>query len=122
MSSNRLDAAISDFEDETLDLSLGERISNLREAITWAAFHRLKLLHKYGKKSKEAEDLEYKQVETWKAFKVIETLYYSQIKQNKMLGKSQDDGMDKDFLKRIKEQKSTIGAIVREIPKEGTNG
>lgn len=111
---NRLDRAIADFEDESLDLSMGERISNLRTALTWAAYERIKRIHKLGKKSQEAEDLDFKQVETQKQFKLIEQMYYSQIKQNKLSGKAQDDGMDKDWLKKIKES-STLGSIVRNM-------
>lgn len=112
---DRLDQAIADFEDETLELSLGERISNLRLALTWAVFERLKLIHLYGKKSPEAEDLHYKQVECQKQFKIINQLYTDQLRQNKLIGKAHDDGIDKNFLAKIKEQKSSIGQIVRDL-------
>ncbi len=81
---DKLDKAIADFEDETLDLSLGDRISNLRSALTWAAFERIKRVQKLGKKAEESEELRFKQVETWKWFKIVEQMYYSQLKQNKL--------------------------------------
>ena len=112
---NRLDRAIADFEDETLDITMGERISNLRSALTWAAFERLKRIHKLGKKSAESEDLDFKQIECQKQFKLIDQMYQSQIRQNKLTGKAQDDGMDKDWLKKIKEQKGSMGDIVRDL-------
>lgn len=113
---DRLDKAIADFEDETLDLTMGDRITNLRSALALVAFERLKRVQKFGKKiNKECEELEFKQVECQKMFKVIENMYYSQLKQNKILGKAQNDGMDKEFLKKIKEQKSSIGDIVRDL-------
>lgn len=111
---NRLDRAIADFEDETLDLDLGERISNLRSALTWAAFERIKRIHKLGKKSAEAEDLDYKQVECQKQFKLIDQMYCSQMRQNKLSGKAQDAGLDKEWLKRVKESNS-LGSIVRNM-------
>lgn len=112
---NRLDRAIKDFEDETLDLTMGERISNLRTALTWAAYERIKRIHKVGIKSKQGADLDFKQVETQKQFKLIEQMYYSQLRQNKLLGKAQDEGMDKDWLKKIKELKGSMGEIVRDL-------
>lgn len=112
---NRLDRAIADFEDETLDLTMGERIFNLRDALTWAAFERLKRIHKLGTKAKESEELDFKQIECQKQFKLIDQLYTSQIRHNKLLGKAQEEGMDKDFLKRLKESHSSLGSIVRNM-------
>jgi len=116
---NRLDKAIEDFEDETLDLDLAERISNLRDALTWAAFDRLKTIQKFGLKSAESEELEFKQIECMKQYKIIDQLHRSQLQQNKALGKAQNDGMDsKDMLRKIKDMKSSMGEIVVSVPKD----
>lgn len=116
---NRLDRAILDFEDETLDLDMGERVCMLRTALTWAAYDRMKRIHKHGLKSEESKDLDFKQTECQKLFRIIENMYYSQLKQNKMLGKAQDDGMKaKDFLMRIKNEKSSMSEIVRSLKPE----
>lgn len=112
---DRLDRAIRDFEDDTSDLSMGDRISNLRTALLWAAFHRLKRIQKLGKKHRESEEMDFKQIECQKQFKLIEKMYDSQVKQNRLLGKAQDDGMGKDFINKIKEQASSIGDIVRDL-------
>lgn len=112
---DRLDRAIRDFEDETLDLTMGERISNLRSALTWAAFERIKRIHKLGKKTPEAEELDFKQTECQKQFKLIDQMYASQMRQNKLSGKAVDSGMDNEWLKKIKEQKGTMGDIVRDL-------
>ena len=114
---NRLDRAILDFEDETLDLDMGERVCMLRTALTWAAYDRMKRIHKHGLKSEESKDLDFKQTECQKLFRIIENMYYSQLKQNKMLGKAQDDGMDKDWIKKIKESHS-LGSIVCNMNKK----
>ena len=115
---NRLDRAILDFEDETLDLDMGERVCMLRTALTWAAYDRMKRIHKHGLKSEESKDLDFKQTECQKLFRIIENMYYSQLKQNKMLGKAQDDGMKaKDFLMRIKNQTGSLADIIAVIPK-----
>lgn len=113
---DRLDRAIRDFEDETLDLTMGERISNLRSALTWAAFERLKRIQKLGKKAPESEELDFKQIECQKQFKLIDQMYTSQLRHNKLLGKALDDGMGKDFLKQLKGMKSSIGEIIAKIP------
>lgn len=114
---NRLDRAILDFEDETLDLDMGERVCMLRTALTWAAYDRMKRIHKHGLKSEESKDLDFKQTECQKLFRIIENMYYSQLKQNKMLGKAQDEGMSgKEILEQIKKMKSSIGDIVAKIP------
>lgn len=113
---NRLDKAIFDFEDETLDLSLGDRISNLRSALQWSAFERIKRINELGTKAEESAELDFKQTESQKLFKIIENMYYSQLRQNKMLGKAQDEGMSsKDFLQKIKSEKSSMGDIVRSL-------
>ncbi len=111
---NRLDKAIRDFEDETLDLSLGDRISLLRDALQWAAYDRLKMIHEYGSKSPEAAEMEFKQVECLKQFNIIDKMYRAQLQQNKMLGKAQEEGMDKEWLKYVKNSNS-LGSIVRNM-------
>jgi len=123
MSDNRLDIAIQNFENPESELSLGERISELRDALTWAAFDRLKRIQKHGTKATISEEEEFKQIEGQKMFKQIEALYYSQLKQNKLLGKKDEEGMGKDFLKRIREQQGTMGSIVRNMnEKKVSNG
>ena len=112
---SRLDKAIRDFEDENSDLTMGERISNLRTALSWAAFERIKTIHKLGTKAEESIEEDYKQTECQKKFKIIDQMYNSQLKQNKLTGKANEDGMGEEFLRKIKEQKSSIGDIVRDI-------
>lgn len=122
---SKLDKAMQDFEDENSDLTLGERISNLRTALSWSAFERMKRIHKFGTKAEESIEEEFKQVECQKMFKIIENMYNSQMKQNKLMGKASEDGMGKEFLKKIKQENSSIGDIVRDLRiahKEGTNG
>ena len=114
-----LDRAISQFEDESLDLSMGERISILRNALMWDAYHKLK---KIGKAKAKGEKIEEDQdhIDRMKYFKDIEKMYISELKMNKITGKA-NDNMDKEFLKRIKEEKGSIGEIVRDIkPLENT--
>lgn len=110
-----LNKAIAAFSDENSDLKLGDRISILRSALSEVAFERLKAIAEYGPNSKEADDLEIKNSECMKLFKIIEQMYYSQMKQNKMTGKSADEGMGSDFLKKIKNEKGAIGDIVRDL-------
>ena len=108
-----LDRAIEQFEDETLDLSMGERIAILRNALMWDAYHKLKAI---GKKRSQGLPFEEDQdhLDRMKYFKDIERMYISELNMIKRLGKS-TDSMDKEFLKRIKEEKSSIGEIVRDI-------
>ncbi len=111
MPKDRIDKAIEAFEDETSDLTMGERISNLRMALTWSAFDRIKRIQQLGTKAPESAELEYKQVESQKQFKIIEMMYNSQLRHNKLSGKANEDGMDKDWLRKIKES-NTLGSIV----------
>jgi hypothetical protein len=111
--SSRLDRAIEQFEDETLDISMGERISGLRNALMWDAYRKLKAIgkaKKIGEKIEEDAD----HIDRMKYFKDIEKMYISELKMNKITGKS-NDNMDKEFLKRIKEEKGSIGDIVRDL-------
>ena len=116
---DRLDKAIAAFEDENSDLSLGERLSNLRLALQWAAFNKLKRIHSKGSKTEDedSDELDFKQEECTKQFKIMEQMYYSQLKQNKASGKADDDMMDKDWIKTVKEA-NTLGSIVRDMSKK----
>ncbi len=97
------------------DLKLGDKISILRSALSEAAFEKIKIINKYGESSKEAEDYEVKNSECMKMFKLIEQMYYSQLRQNKITGKAVNDEMGDDFLKKIKDEKGVIGDIVRDL-------
>lgn len=111
---DKLDLAIAAFEDESSDLTLGERVSILRDALMWNAFHALKRIKKLGTKSPISAEEEFKQIECMKHFKEIEKMYTSTVKMNKLMGKS-DDKMNNDFLKVVKEMKSTMGEIERRL-------
>jgi uncharacterized protein YktA (UPF0223 family) len=111
---DKLDEAIAEFEDETLDLTLGERISGLRQALLWNSYHAIKRIKKFGSKHPISEEEEYKQIECMRHFKDIEKMYTSEVKANKLLGKP-DDVMNVDFLKKIKEMKGSMGEIVRDL-------
>lgn len=109
----RLDNAIAEFEDETLDLTLAERISGLRKALMWNAFMGLKRL---GSKKRQGILVEEDQnhIECMKFLNQIEKMYLAEFRMNKISGKSIEN-MDKEFLKKIKEEKGSIGSIVRDI-------
>jgi hypothetical protein len=111
--SSRLDRAIEQFEDETLDISMGERISGLRNALMWDAYRKLKAIGKAKKMGEKIEE-DADHIDRMKYFKDIEKMYISELKMNKITGKS-NDNMDKEFLKRIKEEKGSIGDIVRDL-------
>lgn len=114
---DRLDEAIAHFADETLDLTLGERISLLRDALMWNAYQALARIKKHGTKNPLSEEEEYKQEECMKHFKIMEKMYESQIKANKMSGKTQES-MKMEFMNQIKEIKSSIGDIITTIPSQ----
>lgn len=115
---DRLDKAILAFEDESSDSSMGERIANLRSALQWSAFDRLKRIKKGSKKSpaetEADEEADMKHIECFKQFQLIEKMYISQLKLNKLTGKALDEGLDKDWLKEIKGS-NPIGSIVRSM-------
>lgn len=111
---SRLDQAIKDFEDETLNFSLGERLSRLRDALTYAAYERIKVINKFGTRVIDADEGEYKLKECLKQYKIMEGLYKEQVKQNKELGKAKDEGMGSDWLRRVKES-NPLGSIVRNM-------
>jgi hypothetical protein len=120
MPATKLDKAIAIFEDETSDLSLGERVMQLGQALSWMAFERLKKINREGTKAKELAENEYKQIECQAQYKIIHSMYLAQVKMNKLTGKG-EDRMNNDFLKAIKEMKSSVGSIVRDL-KEDSNG
>lgn len=127
MKEDKLDKAIKDFEDETLDLSLGERITNLRSALTKEALNVLKkklavdkMVGTTLKEEMEAINklkVEDKKInECFKMLSIIERLFKSQVSQNKLLGKGNESGMQSiDFLQKIKEETGSMGDIVRSL-------
>ena len=110
---NRLDKAIQDFEDKNSDLTLADRISGLREALMWNAFDGIKLISKEGAKSEISEETESKQKKCMELFKILEKMYISGLKSNKIEGKS-DDSMDKEWIQKMKQSQSSLGSIVIE--------
>lgn len=113
---NRLDKAIADFEDESLDLDLGQRLSLLRDGLSLASYDILKVVNKFGSNCPHLAEMEYKHNECLKRYKIMHKLYMEQMQQNKMLGKAQNDGMEsKDFLQKIKKEKGSISDIVRDL-------
>lgn len=110
--SDRLDLAISQFEDESSEIPFSTRFSNLRRALMWNAFSKLKDIKKNGLKSKMSDEDVFIQEEAMKQFVLIEKMYNSELKAAKLEGKRQGD-VDKEWLKKIKETASTIGEIVR---------
>jgi hypothetical protein len=109
MTGDRLDIAIDNFFDENSDLPLSQRMNELRNAFMWNAG---RLLKKIGKKEKVSEPEEYSHLEGMKFLAQMEKVYSSQLRAAKAEGKTTDQ-MDKEWLKEIKETKSTIGNIVR---------
>lgn len=111
---DKLDVAIAAFEDESSDLTLGERVSILRDALMWNAFNTLKRIKKHGTKSPISEDEEYKQIECMKHFREIEKMYTSTVKMNKLTGKSEDK-MNDEFMQAVRNMKSTMGDIEQRL-------
>lgn len=105
MASEKLIKAIADFEDENSQLTLGERIDNLRTALLWNSFNSLK------------KGEEHEKTDIMKHFADMERMYANQIKLNKLSGKS-NEKMNDDFMKSIREMKSSIGSIVMNLNEE----
>jgi hypothetical protein len=111
MTGDRLDIAIDNFFDEQSDLSLSQRMNELRNAFMWNAG---RLLKKIGKKEKISEPEEYRHIEGMKFLAQMEKVYNSQLRAAKAEGKTTDQ-MDKEWLKEIKIKASTISPIVRDM-------
>lgn len=112
---DKLDQALAQFDDETLDITLGERISGLRQALMWNAFRTMQRVKKSGTKDPISEEEQYKQEECMKHFKIIETMYNSELKANKAAGISTEK-MNSQMLQKIKDMKSSLGSIITNIP------
>lgn len=115
MAKDRLDIALEQFEDETLDLSLGERMAILRDAMMWHAFKTILKVKKHGSKDPVSEDEHYKQEECMRQFSLMEKMYAAQVKNDKLLGKSQETSKS-EFLKKVKSMKSSVGDIISVVP------
>lgn len=115
--STELDLAIEEFYNEDSDLSLGEKMSNLRNAYMRTALQAMKRINRFGTKSPISAEEQYKQEEGMKQFKLFERMFESELKANKLQGKPSED-MDKHWLKEIRKSRSSLGNIVAMIPKD----
>ncbi len=112
---DKLDLAIEEFYNEESGLTISEKISNLRNAYMWTSLNTMKRIKQFGTKSPISAEEEYKQTEGVKQFKIFEKMYESELKSAKLQGKKTED-LDTNWLKDIKNAKSTIGSIIRTIP------
>ena len=110
---SRLEKAIQEFEDSDSDLTLADRIAGLREALMWNAFDEIKLINKEGVKREGSEEAEEKQKKCMESFKILEKMYLSGLKSNKIEGKS-DDTLDREFIQKMKQSQGSLGSIVIE--------
>jgi len=111
---DKLDLAIEEFYNEESKLTISEKISNLRNAYMWTSLNAMKRIKQHGTKSPISAEEEYKQTEGLKQFKLFEKMYESELKSAKLQGKKTED-LDTNWLKDIKNAKSTIGSIVRNM-------
>lgn len=110
----KLTSAMEIFSDETLQLSFAERLNIIRQAlITYTADHLGKVAAE-GNKHKVSDNEEYVVKQFHKHLKTMEQLHNAQIKANKALGKNATD-TDMDWLKAIKDSKSSIGSIFQDL-------
>lgn len=115
---DRLEKAIAEFTDDTLDLSLSVRMSNLRSAWLWKTFKYFSDIQKNGLKSKLTEEEEYKMIEGMKQFEKLERMYAAEVRAAKLEGKNSED-VGKDWIKQLKDTPSEIGSIVRDLRHTG---
>lgn len=119
---DKLDRAIAEFEDEDSELPFSERFSNLRKALMWNAFETIKRVKKNGLKDPVSDEDLYIQDQCSKQFRIMEKAYESELKMARSAGRKPED-IDIDYMKKIKEMKSTLSPIVRNMnEKTGTDG
>lgn len=111
---DKLDLAISKFEDEESEIPFSKRLSDLRSAWLWNAFEAMKDIKQHGTNSKMSDEKMFIQENGIKQFMLIEKLYNSELKAGKAEGKKQNE-IDLEWLKKIKETDSTMGSIVRDM-------
>lgn len=111
---DKLDLAILAFNDEDSDLSLSERFSMMRRAWMNNAFETMMFIKVNGSKNPISEDKKYIQEEGIKQFGIMEKMYNMELKAGEKSGKKQED-VDQDWLKRIRDSKSTIANVVTDM-------
>lgn len=102
----------SDYEIQDIiseDLSLPDMISKFRD---WLMKESIAL---FGMSAvgKDVDERQEKYDSMQKAFNGLEKMYYSKMKMDKMTGHKKGTS-DKAFMDKIRQQKSTIGDIIRE--------
>jgi hypothetical protein len=116
---DKLDRAISAFENENSETPFSERFSQLRWAWMDNAFDTMKYIKKNGIKNPISENKRYVQEEGIKQFGIMEKMYNLELKAGEKKGKKQED-IDTEWLKEVKKMKSSMGSIVRDM-REGLN-
>ncbi len=98
------------YEEDHIE-SITERVETLRKEALASAFA---LVDKIKKKQKRFPEEEERQVELMQQLKVIETIYNSILRSNKLAGKSNnDEKFDRAVNDKIKEMQSSVGDINR---------
>src|SRR6478735_8104344 len=114
---DKLDIAIAQFADETLEITMGERLNLLGDALMWNAYQMMARIKKHGTKNPLSEEEQYKQEECMNQYNIMRKMYEYQMKANKMSGKTQES-MNAEFMKHLREMKSSIGDIITTIPSQ----
>lgn len=109
---DQLDLALEEFSNEYSAMTFGEKFANLRNALMWNTINMMRRIKKHGIKSPLSAEEKYKQEEAMKQFRLLERMYDSEKKAAKADGKNADEEIDKNWLRDIKNSKSTIGSIV----------
>lgn len=117
-----LDISIDSVEMDS-DLSFEERFDDLGQALIANAFKVIKRIKKSGTNDPLSAEEIYIQEQSMKQFKVIERVYMTLKKANRIAGKPNADFDAQLRLKMVKDNHtSSLGSIVRDIPKTHTGG
>lgn len=108
----QLTTAMEMFEDDSLNLSMFERLNLLRQAFFIYKSNYLKKLAQGGNDISKSEKELVKEGE--KVLKSLEQLHNAQMKANKVAGKRLD-ASDDDWIKKLNERADHLGSIVRDM-------
>lgn len=110
-----IEEAFEDIKDEESGLSMQERFDILGQEIITHSYYLMDRQMKNGTRiSKEEKELQHDTVEQ---FNIIEKIFTKLKKAGRLSNVGPNEHFDEQLLKRIQSKKSTIGDIVREIPK-----
>lgn len=112
---NEIKDALDVIADETINMSMEQRFDDLGQTIIAQSYDILMSIREKGKRTDP--DVEYRQIESVKQFKIIASTIQT-LKRTGRITSVPNADFDAQLMKKIKDKKSSMGEIVVSVPRD----